>query len=257
MEMVWINPGKFIMGSNNSADNFFSGIKANPEHEVTLTKGFYMGKYEVTQDQYQKIMGNNPSHFQGQDNPPDAGEAQGRRPVEKVSWFNAIEFCNKLSEEEELETVYTVSGTSYPITVTADFSKNGYRLPTEAQWEYACRAGTTTGYYYGNNIDGLGDTAWYSANSGNKTHEVGKKIPNPWGLYDMNGNVMEWCWDWYDVYTGWSEVDPTGSDGVGRTHRVIRAGSWTYQAVCSRSAVRHANGPSGEVYDVGFRLVRP
>jgi formylglycine-generating enzyme required for sulfatase activity len=255
--MVWINPGTFIMGSDKDGDNNISSAKARPAHKVTLTTGFYMGKYEVTQEQYQAIMGNNPSYFQGEDSLPGTGEVQEKRPVENVSWYDAIRFCNKLSEAEGLETVYILTGnTDYP-TVTANFSKNGYRLPTEAQWEYACRAGTTTAYYTGDGIDGLEDTAWYSANSENKTHEVGQKAPNPWGLYDMNGNVMEWCWDWYDFYIGWPETDPVGSPGIDRTNRIIRAGSWNYSAEYSRSAVRHSNGPSGKDNYVGFRLVRP
>ncbi|MCL2155821.1 MAG: formylglycine-generating enzyme family protein [Leptospirales bacterium] len=258
IEMVHINNGTFTMGSSDALD-----YKADPPHQVTLTKGFYMSKYLVTQEQYLAVMGNNPSHFHGgAGREPAAGENQNRRPVENVSWYDAVEFCNKLSAEEGLESVYTITGripdTGYPITsaaVTADRTKNGYRLPTEAEWEYACRAGTTTAYNTGDTIDD--DTGWYSGNSGNKTHEVGKKPDNAWGLYDMHGNVWEWCWDWYRDYDKppAALTDPVGASSG--SNRVDRGGCWYSRADYFRSAVRGGNRPSNQLGDLGFRLVRP
>ena len=170
---------------------------------ITLSE-FKMGKFTVTQELYQAIMGVNPSYYNSN---PAAGEIQGKRPVEMVTWYDAIEFCNKLSEKEGLTPVYTITGrtpaSGYPITaatVTANWNNNGYRLPTEAQWEYACRAGTTTRWHFGNTESQLVNYAWYDANS-NRTHEVGKKLPNAWGLYDMYGNVWE-CMGMYGSGAG-------------------------------------------------------
>ena len=224
IEMVVIRGGTFTMGSSDSAD---SG--ASPPHQVTLS-AFYMGKYQVTQAQYQEVMGINPSFFISA---PAAGDIQRRRPVEMVTWYDAVEFCNKLSIKEGRTPAYTISGrnpaTGYPIMnadVTAHWNANGYRLPTEAEWEYACRAGTTTAYNTGNTINN--NTGWYYANSGDKTHEVGKKPPNAWGLHDMHGNLWEWCWDSSGPYTGNAQTNPHGPDnGTAFTvRRVWRGGSW-------------------------------
>jgi formylglycine-generating enzyme required for sulfatase activity len=150
MKLVWIAPGEFKMGSNDGEDF------EKPLHTVKITKGFYMGAFEVTQGQYQQVMGTNPSYFKG-----------ANLPVEQVSWDDAVEFCKKLSQKEG----------------------KTYRLPTEAEWEYACRAGTTTKFSFGDDESQLGEYAWYGKNSGMKTHPVGKKKPNAWGLFDMHGNV--------------------------------------------------------------------
>jgi len=264
----WIKPGTFTMGSPVGEPG-----RNNDEvqHQVKLTKGFYMSKYQVTQEQYQAVMGSNPSWFQPSNGEnPASGEEQGRRPVEQISWYDAIVFCNKLSIEERLNPVYTISGTTNPDwwgpiptssnpiwdAVTVNWNANGYRLPTEAEWEYACRGGTTTAYSYGNTANG--DYMWYDVNSNSSTHEVGKKLPNPWGLYDMHGNVYEWCWDWYDDYEG-SVTDPKGPGTPNMSYgavRVIRGGCWVSDAQCARSAYRGGNGPWDGDDSIGFRLVR-
>jgi formylglycine-generating enzyme required for sulfatase activity len=195
--MVQIEGGTFTMGSHFDETQW----------QVTLTKDFYMGKYEVTQGQYQAVMGVNPSYFTGNVN----------LPVEWVPWFNAVEFCNELSVLVGLTPVYTISernpATGYPITsatVTANWNADGYRLPSEAEWEYACRAGTATAFNWGTNFINS-DQANYNAstvdanNTVTETYRqtttaVGTFAPNAWGLYDMHGNVWEWCWDWYAYY---------------------------------------------------------
>ena len=261
MEMVRIPGGTFEMGSSDSADN------AGPPHRVTLS-AFYMGKYQVTQAEYQGVMGINPSDFASD---PAAGESQGRRPVEMVTWYDAVEFCNKLSEKERLTPVYTIRDRElaayypYAITtaeVTANWNANGYRLPTEAEWEYACRAGTETAYNVpvpdGSNA--ISDnTGWYYDNSGDETHEVGKKPPNAWGLHDMHGNVWEWCWDRYESYTGNEQTNPTGPEGstAHMFHRVIRGGSWGGASDDDlHSAFRITMTPDSERSITSFRLAR-
>jgi len=247
VEMVFIPAGTFQM----------DGTDSGTTRPVTLTNGFYMGKYEVTQGQYEAVTGVNPSDFTSY---PAAGEIQGRRPVEMVTWYDAVEFCNKLSEMEGLTSVYTITGrtpaSGYPIesaTVTVNWEANGYRLPTEAEWEYACRAGTTTVYNTGETISD--NTGWYSSNSNIMTHEVGKKPPNAWGLYDMHGNVWEWCWDWYGDYTSGAQTDPRGAASGSR--RVARGGSWSDNGQYLRSAYRYHSNPYYRNYDIGFRLLRP
>ena len=197
MKFKLIPAGTFTMGDGDDA------------HDVTLTKPFKMGVHEVTQAQYEQVMGVNPSKFKGADN-----------PVENVSWDDAVEFCRRLSE--------------LPAEKAAG---NVYRLPTEAEWEYACRAGTTTKYSFGDDESEFGDYAWYCDNSDEQTHPVGSKKPNAWGLYDMHGNVLEWCQDWYGDYPSGSVTDPTGP-AVG-SHRVIRGGSWDRTAGYCRSAHRY------------------
>ena len=261
VEMKWIDGGTFTMGSDDSQD-----FNASPSHQVTLTKGFYMGKYEVTQAQYEEVMGSNPSNFATD---VATGEAQGKRPVEMVSWYDAIVFCNKLSIKEGLTPAYQIDGKTNPdewgaVPTSSDATWNaveivtnstGYRLPTEAQWEYACRAGTTTAYNTGDTISD--DTGWYSDNSDSKTHEVGKKPANAFGLHDMHGNVGEWCWDWFDVYDS-NALAQTDPDGVASgARRVARGGSWGHDGQVARSAYRNADNPGGRNFYLGFRLVRP
>jgi len=227
---------------------------------TTMTlSAFKMGKYEVTQEQYLEVMGVNPSYFSSAF---AAGEIQSKRPVEQVTWFDAVEFCNKLSTKEGLTPVYTITGrtpaTGYPITaatVTATWTNNGYRLPTEAQWEYACRAsGTTTDWTFGNDQNQLINYAWYYANSNDKTHQVGKKSANAWGLHDMHGNAWEWCWDWYGILPTSNQTDYKGA-GSG-TDRVLRGGSWYSSEEGTRSASRFYYYPGYWLNYFGFRVVR-
>ena len=227
------------MGSPNSEQ----GREDNEaQHQVTVSS-FHMAKYDVTQSLYQSVMGSNPSQFTGDPN----------RPVEQVSWYEAIEFCNKLSERDGLQKVYTISGTN----VTADWSANGYRLPTEAEWEYAARGGQqgVSKYHVYAGSDDLDQVGWYKDNSGLTTHPVGQKAPNALGLYDMSGNVWQWCWDWYDDYSG-SVQNPRGASSG--DSRVIRGGGWFDVARIDRVAYRfYIIPPADSFYYLGFRLVRP
>ncbi|GHU49166.1 hypothetical protein FACS1894200_07530 [Spirochaetia bacterium] len=165
-----------------------------------------------------------------------------------VSWYEAVEYCNARSRKEGLTPAYTISGTN----VSWNRNANGYRLPTEAEWEYACRAGTTTPYFSGSSVDNVG---WYGGNSGYKVHPVGTKQANAWGLYDMHGNVYEWCWDRHGDYSSASQTDPLGA-AAGR-RRVLRGGCWNSIAVFLRSASRVYNAPANSNNGYGFRLVRP
>jgi formylglycine-generating enzyme required for sulfatase activity len=212
-----------------------------PQTDVIISRGFWMAKYEVTQGEYEAVMGSNPSYFQ----PPDA-TADTNRPVEEVSWNDTTDYCARLTERDRL------AGRIAP--------NSGYRLPTEAEWEYACRAWTSTRFSYGDDLGhtNLTNYAWYLDNSGGTTHPVGQKLPNPWGLYDMHGNVWEWCQDWYGEYAGGIAVDPRGPDtGSGR---VIRGGCWSgwgdwgFPGYC-RSAGRIGVGPDGRDNGIGFRVV--
>ena len=246
--MIRINGGTFTMGSfadePERRDN-------EVQHQVTVSS-FYMGKYEVTQKEYREIMGTNPSNFRG-DN----------LPVESVSWFDAIEYCNKRSQKEGLTPVYTISGSGDNRTVTWNRSANGYRLPTEAEWEYVCRAGTATPFSTGNNITTNqanydGNNPYNNNTKGDnrqKTTPVGSFAPNAWGLYDMHGNVWEWCWDWYGIYPNGAQTDPQGA--ASGSNRTLRGGSWYNGGWYLRSAYRGSNIPSGLYTAYGFRLVHP
>jgi formylglycine-generating enzyme required for sulfatase activity len=234
-----------------------AGSFSNGTSTVTLS-AFKMSKYEVTQSLYQTITGTNPSYFSGN---TDAATC----PVEQVTWYDAVEFCNKLSLAEGLQTVYTINSRSpssgYPIlsaSVSADWTKNGYRLPTEAQWEYAARAGTTTAYYWGSASDDAtaGQYAWYTNNSSSKTHGVGQKLSNAFGLYDMAGNVWEWCWDWYDIYLSGAQTNPTGASSG--AYRIIRGNGWFYWTAIDLASARRGWGLPGNRFDyIGIRVVIP
>jgi len=254
--MINIPAGTFQMGdTNTNLLNQLSG--SSPLHSVTLG-AFAMSQTLVTQAQYQAVMGANPAYF-------DSG---GAWPVEQVSWYDAALFCNALSKLAGLDTVYIGDGDgTIDASVVIDYTKNGYRLPTEAEWEYACCAGTTTDYYWGRNYPPttLADTlaldsnaVWYY-NSPNGTQPVARKKPNGWGLYDMSGNVWEWCNDWYGHYGHYNTPPPTNPTGAARgTYRVLRGGSWGNNSASSLSTTyRGGNNPDYRYYNgIGFRVVR-
>jgi len=214
MKFQLIPAGSFMMGSEMETNEM-------PIRKVTLTKPFHMGATEVTQAQYTKVMGANPSEFKGDD-----------FPVDNVTWDDAQAFCKKLSGMD---------------------AKGSYRLPTEAEWEYACRGGTKTAYYWGDKFKE--EMAWMKKNSKDKgPRAVGTLKPNPWGLYDMSGNVWEWCQDYHaSSYTGAKSVDPTGP--LEGEERVIRGSSWHFHTGSSRSANRHHREPERGEGDTGFRVV--
>lgn len=221
LELLWVAPGQFAMGSPpDSASN-----KAErPQTQVTLTHGFWLGRTEITQGQYEGVMGTNPSTFK---------ELGSDAPVERVSWIDAMAFCDKLTARER----------------AAGRLPAGYVfiLPTEAQWEYACRAGTTGEYSREPET-----TSWNRGNSGESTHIVATKQPNPWGFYDMTGNVLEWCFDWYGDYPGGSVTDPRGPERG--YYRTARGGSWRADVQVGRSAAR-SGGSAGRLdYTLGFRV---
>jgi len=227
IEMVLVPGGTFTMGC--TASNAYACFsEESPTHSVTITNAFYMGRYEVTQAQWLAKMGSNPSAFQGASYPDAAS-----RPVERVSWD----------------------------TIQGFLTATGMQLPTEAQWEYACRAGTTTafhgftGYLSGTNDDTLvGNIAWYGANSGSQTHAVGGKAANGLGLHDMSGNVWEWCRDWYGAYSAGAQTNPTGP--ATGTYRVIRGGAWGHITNGVRSSDRGVFTPGSTSNDIGFRVAR-
>jgi len=205
------------------------------QHQVTLTRAFCMQVTEVTQGEYQALMGETPSYFS------DCGP---NCPVENLSWTEAITYANALSEAEGLAPCYDAFGDL--AAVVTPYDCEGYRLPTEAEWEYAARAGTTTAWYCGDAeacVDGI---AWYVGNSGGTTHPVGEKDPNAWGLYDMSGNVYEWVWDGYESYSSLAQTDPSGS-GNG-TNRVDRGGGRHSDARDLRSASRYGFAPGSRSY---------
>ena len=235
-EMVFVEGGTFQMG-----DHFKEGDSDElPLHDVTVSS-FYIGKYEVTQGRYKAAMGSNPSNFSGDNN-----------PVETVTWYNAVAYCNSLSVSEGLEQCYTINGTY----VVCDFTKNGYRLPTEAEWKYAAHGGVkhTDNYKYSGTTNNLGDYAWYAPNSGSTTHEVGTKLANQLGIHDMSGNVYEWCWDWHGSYVSDSQTNPTGA--TSGSNRIFCGGSWYAHVYYMRVANRGSYVPSYSDYDIGFRLLR-
>jgi len=217
IEMVFIPAGEFTMGSPPSESESFPDEQ--PAHMVRITRPFYFGKHEVTQAQWHKIMENNPSHFNGVS-----------QPVETVSWNDCREFLGKAGD--------------------------GLRLPTEAEWEYACRAGSTTIYSFGDRRSCLADHAWYKANSSDATHSVGRKKANAWGLYDMHGNVWEWCADWYhsEYYAGSPVNDPPGPS-VGKK-RVVRGGGWDQGARYCRAATRADNKATALYINNGLRVAK-
>ena len=253
MRLVRIEPGSFQMGTTKEQIDQLLRLlpelkrewfeDEQPQHPVKITRPFYLGTHPVTQGQYKAIMGSTPSHFKGSDD----------LPVESVSWLDAVSFCNKMSEKDKRTPFYRINGTD-----VADVGGNGYRLPTEAEWEYACRAGMAGLFPWGDDIGKQGEHVWISDNSDSKTHPVGQKRPNAWGLYDMLGNVWEWCADWYDEkYYASSPsvtVDPPGPPKA--SSRVLRGGSWVDDARGVRAACRYHNVPSNRGYNPGLPLCR-
>ena len=221
-----------VLGDDDQSDN--------KEHKVSLSS-YYIGETEVTQELWQAVMGSNPSYFKD----------SLKNPVEKVTWFDCIGFCNELTVAvmgDDDECVYDMRGDQ----VTADFSKKGFRLPTEAEWEYVAMGGKGQ-RYAGCNIESqLKAYAWYTDNSGSKTHEVGTKKANKYGLYDMSGNVWEWCWDWYNDSTPSGGKDPVGA--VSGSDRVFRGGSWCYEVSYCERAYRDYIVPSDSGDILGVRL---
>ncbi|MDR1986599.1 MAG: formylglycine-generating enzyme family protein [Treponema sp.] len=227
--LVWVEGGVFQMGNAAGEED------EKPVHAVRI-RPFMIGKTEVTQQEYQALMRDNPSRFRGE-----------ALPVEQVTWYDAVEYCNKLSQKEGLTPVYAWKGDQ----IHADLRANGYRLPTEAEWEYAAREGklAAAGGVYPAGAD-LGSFAWYAENSDGTTHEAALKVPNRLGLYDMAGNVWEWCGDWYAGYEpGTPGLFP---DPV----RVTRGGSWNSEASCLGSTYRHGGDPAKGYSDLGFRVLR-
>ncbi len=216
MAFSFIPPGSFLMGSDKGEN------REKPVHEVRLTQGFWMGTTPVTQEQWQAVMGNNPSNFNGP-----------LLPVETVSWEDAAEFCRQVRQHCEI----------------------GLRLPTEAEWEYACRAGTTTKYFCGNGEEVLEQFGWFGANASRTTQAVGQMLPNAWGLQDMYGNVLEWCEDWYDAafYGHGPTNDPVRSDS-GHVYKILRGGCWINNAYNCRSTFRSYFESTFRAFGCGFRV---
>jgi len=219
MEFVYIPPGTFMMGSAHGEKDRDTDEK---QYRVTLTRGFYMQTTEVTQGQWRAEMGSNPSFYKGDD-----------LPVERVSWNDAQKFIRKLNQRE---------------------GGNKYRLPTEAEWEYACRAGSTTRFFFGDDDSLLREYAWYMSNSEGRPHRVAQKNPNDWSLYDTHGNVWEWCQDWKWNYPSGAVTDPTGP--TGGSYRVKRGGSWNFPPKGVRSAIRVGDYPNNHHNVLGFRVLR-
>ena len=226
---VWLPGGQFTMGSPATEQDRISN--EGPQTQVTLTRGFYLGQRKVTQGEYLAVIGSNPSYFTGDTS----------RPVEQVNWYDATNYCAQLTARE--------------LTAGRISANWAYRLPTETEWEYACRAGTTTRFYYGDDPSYtlVGEYAWYLVNSGMATHPVGQKQPNSWGLFDMTGDVWEWCSDWFGDYPGGSVSDPKGP--TSGSWRVMRGSSWGVVGPVCRSAFRNNSSSSNRSSDLGFRVV--
>ena len=230
-----------------------NGAHDNKPHSISLS-AYFIGETEVTQELWQAVMGNNPSWYKGNSNPPDGSEEQGKRPVENMDWYKAISFCNELSKACGLEPCYTEIDSEENIAV-CDFNKNGFRLPTEAEWEWAAMGGKDYKWAGTDSESELGNYAWYYANSNEKTHQVKLKSPNGYGLYDMSGNVFEWCWD---LYGSLSDVLPPNYTGAASgSKRVARGGCYDNSSSENyiHRAYRAHNSPDIFLKLIGLRVV--
>jgi formylglycine-generating enzyme required for sulfatase activity len=242
---VRVEGGAFQMGSDSGDGD------EKPVHTVTV-KSFYMAKYPVTQKEWYEVMGTTVRQQRDMADKSYSLIGEGDNyPMYYVSWLEAVEYCNKRSIKEGLTPAYSGSGNN----ITCNWNANGYRLPTEAEWEYAAKGGNRDPMIYeysgSNSVDAV---AWYDSNSGNSTQPVGRKAPNSLGLYDMSGNVWEWCWDWYGSYGSGTQNDPHGASSG--SYRVRRGGGWPTPAQFVRSASRLDYNPYGWSGNLGFRLAR-
>ncbi len=238
VDLVGIPGGSFLMGSPEGEEG--RSDNEGPVHEVQISP-FACMRLLVTRRLYSEILGQDPGWPEGK---------ADNRPVNNVSWFDAVRFCNRLSEREGLESCYQIKGKR----VRWNRAAGGYRLLTEAEWEYACRAGTTTRWSFGDGEERCVDYAWFSGNSIGGLQPVGSKLPNTWGLHDMHGNAREWCWDWYGPYTVERQINPAGPDsGISR---VVRGGALTNSPWLLRSASRYRSQPSDWNWDFSFRCAR-
>jgi formylglycine-generating enzyme required for sulfatase activity len=230
MKLVLIPAGEFLMGSPDSDKD--AEVDEKPQHRVWITRLFYLGATAVTQSQYRAATSMTPSYF----------KESNDLPVEQISWEDAMAFCARLNELEKGKLL----------------GANSYRLPTEAEWEYACRAGSQWRFGFGDAYASLGNYAWFEDNSVGKTHPVGRKRANAWGLHDMHGNVWEWCWDAYDgqYYASSPADDPRGPDFTGAQDRVVRGGSWSLNPGSCRAAKRYPGAPGDRDFNLGFRVAR-
>ena len=239
MELLFVDGGVFRMGSAARESN------EKNVHKVTMHREYYVGKYPVTFDEYDEFCIDS-----GKDRrPADQGWGRGQRPVVNVNWYSALLFCNWLSARERRSPCY--SGKA--VHVRCDFAANGYRLPTEAQWEYAARGGRRSKGYRYSGSNKAANVGWYWDNSGGMTHTVGEKKPNELGIHDMSGNVWEWCWDWHNHYPLSAQTDPIGPASGSR--HVLRGGSWYNSAAFLGSTYREASNPMTRYYANGFRVV--
>jgi formylglycine-generating enzyme required for sulfatase activity len=234
--MMELPGGQFLMGSPDTDE--MASASERPQHTVTVS-GFRMAVTPVTAGLYNEVMQRGP-----------VAPAQERVPAVDVRWEEALDFCNRLSVREGYRPCYRRRFKRW----VCDWRADGYRLPTEAEWEYACRAGTATRYAFGDDPARLGQYAWFADNAAGQVQAVGQKWPNRWGLYDMHGNVWEWCWDWYGAYGSDSAVNPVGS--ASGDYRVVRGGSFVSSPEDLRSAVRGLVQPELRDADVGFRCAR-
>ena len=271
MKFVLIPPGEFTMGSTaaeieEALPDAAGGedwqrlwqecIKSEaPQHKVILTQPFYLGVNEVAQKAYETVVGSNPSNFSrtGQQKDAVAGTDTARHPVEQVSWNDALEFCVKLSQQEGLKPSYSRADET-----TGPAQGTGYRLPTEAEWEFACRAGTSTKYWFGDNKEDLPRAGWFETNSGRRTHATGELDANPLGLYDIHGNVWEWVADWWEAayykqVADKSAINPTGTASAGSL-RVVRGGAFGHTASALRASFRYSQKPTDRYNHIGFRV---